>query len=178
MWKSVLAGTTALAIAGGSFAYAQQGSGGPDHANRWRPTAEDISALGDARIAAIHAGLKLNADQEKSWPAVEAALREIGKQRADRFAARASADMPKGPKDPIERMNKRAEAMTQRGAALKKLADAAGPLYKTLDEGQKHRFAMLAHLEGRHGGGNEGREGPGRMHRGGTRGPERGPQPL
>jgi hypothetical protein len=178
MWKSILAGTTALAIAGGSFAYAQQGPGGPDHAKRWRPTAEDISALGDARVAAIHAGLKLNADQEKSWPAVEAALRDLGKERADRFGARASADMPKGPQDPIERMNKRAEAMTQRGATLKKLADAAGPLYKTLDEGQKHRFAMLAHLEGRHGGDREGREGRGHMHHGGPRGPERGPQPL
>ena len=27
MWKTVLAGTTALAIAGGTFAYAQQGPG-------------------------------------------------------------------------------------------------------------------------------------------------------
>ena len=27
MWKAVLAGTTALAIAGGSLVYAQQGSG-------------------------------------------------------------------------------------------------------------------------------------------------------
>ena len=35
--------------------------------------------------------------------------------------------------------------MTQRGASLKKLADAVAPLYKSLDEGQKHRFVMLAH---------------------------------
>ena len=38
--------------------------------------------------------------------------------------------------------------MTQRGAALKKLADAAGPLYKSLDEAQKHRFIVLARLGG------------------------------
>lgn len=148
MWKSVLAGTTALAIAGGALAYAQQGSGGGglERVQRWRPTAEDISAFGDARIAALHAGLKLNAEQEKNWPPVESALRDLAKQRSERFAARANADRPK---DPIERLNLRAEVMGQRAAALKKVADAAGPLYKSLDEAQKHRFVMLARLNAR-----------------------------
>ena len=45
MWKTVLAGTTALAIAGTSLVYAQQGPGGPDRAQRWQPSAEDISAF-------------------------------------------------------------------------------------------------------------------------------------
>src|SRR5260221_10876901 len=94
MWKTVLAGTTALAIAGTSLVYAQQGPGGPARAQRWRPNAEDISAFADARIAAIHAGLKLNAEQEKNWPPVESALRDLAKLRAERFAAFASADLP------------------------------------------------------------------------------------
>jgi zinc resistance-associated protein len=119
------AGSTALAIAAGTFAYAQQGQDGRDFAPRWRPSAEDISALSDARIAALHAGLKLNAEQEKIWPPVEAALRDLAKQRADWFAARASADRPT---DLIERLKLRADTMTRRGAALKKLADAASPL--------------------------------------------------
>jgi zinc resistance-associated protein len=187
MWKTVLAGTAALAIAGGSFVYAQQGPGGPERGPRsergphWRMSAEDIAAFGDARIAAVHAGLKLTAEQEKNWPAVESALRDLAKQRSERFAARASADQPKDlPKDLIERLNHRADAMTQRGATLKKLADAAAPLYKSLDEGQKHRFVMLTHLEGRHGDGVRG--GPGHrgmggwMHRG-PMGPEGGPRP-
>lgn len=178
MWKTVLAGTTALAIAGTSIVYAQQGPAALDHIHNWRPSAEDISALGDARIAALHAGLKLNAEQEKNWPAVESALRDLAKQRSERFAARASADRPK---DPVERLALRADAMTQRGAALKKLADAAGPLYKSLDEGQKHRFVMLAQLRGREfgdeRGGPHGHRGMGGwMHRG-PGGPERGPQP-
>lgn len=176
MWKTVLAGTTALAIAGTSLVYAQQGPGGPDRMSHWRPSAEDISAFGDARIAAVHAGLKLTPEQEKNWPAVESALRDLAKQRSERFAARASAD---GPQDPVERLALRAEAMTQRGAALKKLADAAGPLYKSLDEGQKHRFAMLARLGGRQSMSERGRHGHqghgGWMHRG-FGGPERGPQ--
>ena len=177
MWKTVLAGTTALAIAGTSLVYAQQGPGGPDRMHQWRPSAEDISALGDARIAALHTGLKLSVEQEKNWPAVESALRDVAKQRSTWFAAHASADKPK---DAIERLNLRADAMTQRGAALKKLADAAGPLYKSLDEGQKNRFVMLAHLEGREFGNERGPHGHrgmgGWMHRG-PGGPERGPQP-
>lgn len=175
MLKTVLAGAAALAIAGTSLVYAQQGPGGPDRPHRWRPSAEDISAFGDARIAAIHAGLKLTPEQEKHWPAVESALRGLAKQRSERFAARASAERPK---DPVERLALRAEVMTQRGAALKTLADAAKPLYASLDEGQKHRFAMLARIGGggRFGHG-QGREGF--MHRGphGPRGPEQGPQP-
>ncbi len=148
--KTILAGTTALALAGTTLAYAQQGPGKGDHArHHWQPSAQDRAAFGDARVAAVHAGLKLNADQEKNWPAVEAALRDVAKQRSERFAARASADKPKGP---IERMSARADAMTERGAALKKLADAAGPLYSSLDDAQKHRFTVLARLSGREGG--------------------------
>ncbi len=178
MWKTVLAGTAALAIAGTSLVYAQQSPGGPDRAQRWQPNAEDIAAFGDARIAAVRAGLKLTAEQEKNWPAVESALRDIAKQRSERFAARASANRPT---DPVERLALRADVMTQRGAALKKLADAAGPLYKSLDEGQKHRFTMLARLDGgRHADGERGRHGHrgmgGWMHRG-PGGSERGPQP-
>lgn len=182
MLKLVLAGTTALAIAGASFAYAQPGPGGQERGHHARMSAEDLTAFSDARVAALHAGLKLTPEQEKNWPAVEAAYRDMAKQRSDRFAARASGDKPT---DPIERMNLRAEMMTQNGAALKKLADAAGPLYKSLDEGQKRRFVMLARLGGRNGGGwHEGRHhrgGPGdrgeRDHERGPMGPDGGARP-
>jgi zinc resistance-associated protein len=144
MWKTILAGSTALAIAGATLAYAQQSPGERDFAPRWRPSAEDITAFGEARIAALHAGLKLTPEQEKNWPAVESAMRELIKQRSARLAA--SGDRPT---DPVERLELLADTLTQRGAALKKLADAAGPLYKSLDDAQKHRFLMLARLEGR-----------------------------
>ena len=61
------------------------------------------------------------------------------------FAARASADRPT---DLVERLNLRADTMTQRGAALKKLADAARPLYKSLDNVQRHRMVLLVRLTG------------------------------
>jgi len=180
MWKTVFAGSTALAIAGATLAYAQQGPGGRDFAPRWRPSAADITAFGEARIAGLHAGLKLTPDQEKNWPAVETAMRDLAKQRSSWFTTRASADRPK---DPVERLALRADIMSQRGAALKKLADAVVPLYKSLDDAQQHRFIVLARLgAGRFAGhGMRGRRGE--MHRGPggfERGPMRpggGPQP-
>jgi len=178
MWKIVLAGSTALAIAGASLAYAQQGPNERDFAPRWRPSAADVSAFADARVAAIHAGLKLTPEQEKNWPAVESALRDMATQRSERFAARASADRPT---DPVERLALRADMLSKRGAALKKLADAAGPLYKSLDDAQKHRFVMLARLGGRHFGEHGGRWHGWMMRRGpgapGPMDPQRAPQP-
>jgi zinc resistance-associated protein len=172
MWKTVLAGTTVLALAGASFAYAQQGSDARAH--RWRPSTADISAFGDARIAAIHAGLKLTPEQEKNWPGVESALRDLAKQRSEWFAARASANRPT---DPIERLSLRAKVMQERGAALKRLADASGPLYQSLDDAQKHRFTVLARLDGRQFGHWRGHH-HWRGHDGWRRAPaERGAQP-
>lgn len=160
MWKTVLATSTALAIAGSTLVYAQQGPGNGKggEAHRWRPSAEDIAAYGDARIAALKAGLKLTAEQEKLWPPLEKALRDQAKQRSERFAAHANAERPK---DPVARMKLRAERMTQTGASLKTVADAAAPLYASLDDAQKKRFTAMARFEGRrfaqaHGRGHHG----------------------
>src|SRR4051794_14887582 len=62
MKKILLAGTAALVLAGSTAVYAQHRPWFHDH---MRMSAEDRAAFADARIAAIHAGLKLTADQEK-----------------------------------------------------------------------------------------------------------------
>lgn len=146
MWKAVLAGTTAVAIAGSSLVYAQQRQGRPDGMMRRQPNIEDIRAFGEARLAALKAGLALNAEQEKNWPQFEQAARDFGKLRLDRLSARIEARRDAQPRttDPVERLRRRATAMTETGAALKKLADATDPLYKSLDDAQKRRFAVLA----------------------------------
>ncbi len=184
MWKTIVAGTTALAIGGTALAYAHPGQGKGDRAQRWRPSAEDITAYGAARIAALKAGLELTAEQEKLWPTVETAMRELAKQRAERIAAR---DQAQKPTNPIERLGRRAEAMQTRGAALKKLADAAKPLYDSLDDAQKRRFMVLARLDARSSYGYHGwrgrhdRRGGWHHHRGphgyGFGGPDRSPGP-
>jgi hypothetical protein len=153
MWKPVLAGIAALSISGAGLAYAQQ-TQKPD-APRYRPSLEDRAAMVDARIAALREGLKLTAEQEKHWPAVETALRDLAKQRQatmeQRRAARGSDQQAARP-DAIARLRRGADAMASRGENLKKLADAAEPLYQTLDEGQKHRFARLLRVGGPRGG--------------------------
>src|ERR1700710_2405830 len=160
MKKVLLAGVAALAIAGSTVAYAQ-------HHRQWfhdeRMSAEDRAAFADAGIAAVKAGLKLNADQEKLWPPVESAVRDFAKLRIDRANARMNAPRndtgdaqkqdSRNPRDPVARLRDRAETMATTAAAMKRVADAADPLYKTLDDGQKRRLAMLTHMGGRFGGG-------------------------
>jgi hypothetical protein len=154
MWKAALAGTAALAIIGSSFVYAQQrgpenfGRGFDRGSERFRPNLDDMRAFADARLAALHAGLGLNADQEKNWPAFEQASRELSKLRLDRVAADVNARRDRGPQgnDPGERLHRRAAQMTETGAALKKVADAVDPLYKSLDDAQKRRFALLERM--------------------------------
>lgn len=152
MWKSVVAGTLALGVAASSLAYAQQqrqqGPDRPGREVRARLTTEDFQAFTDAHIAALKAGLKLSADQEKNWPPVEAAIRDLAKQREGRMEQRrAQMQERRGgaePRDAIALLRNRADTMTERAAGLKKLADAAEPLYKSLDDGQKRRLRMLA----------------------------------
>jgi hypothetical protein len=116
-----------------------------------RMNPEDRAAYTDARIAAVHAGLKLTDDQEKLWPPVEAAVREFAKLRIDRANARMNAprddSSQQKPDDPVARLRDRAETMAASAAAMKKIADAADPLYKSLDDGQKRRLAFLTHMD-------------------------------
>lgn len=131
MWKAALVGTAALALIGSSLVYAQQ-FGRPNGFDRPRPNLEDMRAFADARIAALHAGLELTPDQEKNWPPFEQAAREMAKLRLDRITAAVSARRDRQPQsnDPADRLHRRAAAMTETGAALKKVADAVDPLYK------------------------------------------------
>ena len=149
MRKFTIAAVAVLAIAGSTAVYAQHRDWGHGHT---RMSAEDRAAFADARIAAVHAGLKLNADQEKLWPPVEAAVREFAKLRIDRANARMNAPADSPQPDPVTRLREHADNMVASAAAMKKIADAADPLYKTLDEGQKRRLSVLTRMDGGFGG--------------------------
>jgi hypothetical protein len=152
MRKFAIAGVAALALAGSTAVYAQH-RWFHDHMGQMRLSPEDRAAFADARIAAVHAGLKLNADQEKLWPPIESAVRELVKLRIDRANARANAKPDDSkPDDPVARLRERADTMAITATAMKKIADAADPLYKTLDDGQKRRLAILTHRAGRFSG--------------------------
>src|ERR1700682_4913110 len=155
MKKTMLAGVAALVIAGSTAVYAQYRPWIHDHV---RLSPEDRAAFADARIAAVKAGLKLPPDQEKLGPPIEAAVRDFAKLRIDRANARMNAQRDDAqeaqkPDDPVARLRERADTMATTAAALKRIADAADPLYKTLDDGQKRRLALLTHMGGRSGGG-------------------------
>ena len=150
MKKALLAGVAAVMLAGSTAAvYAEPWS----HRHHSRMSVEDRAAYADARIAAVKAGLKLTPDQEKLWPPVEQAVRDLMKQRIERSDARMQArrDAERDGKtiDPVTRLRDRADAMAATAGAMKRVADAAEPLYKTLDDGQKRRLATLTRKEGR-----------------------------
>jgi zinc resistance-associated protein len=181
MSKTLLVGATALMIGAASFAAAQPypggmmgdggmmggRMGGHGQGGQQQYSPDDARAFVDARIAALHAGLKLTAEQEKNWPPFEQAYRELAQQRVQwRTEQRNQAQ----PDSPIDRLQRRADRLSVEGAALKKLANASAPLYQSLDDGQKRRFAVLArpggarqHSAFRHGGGR----GPGWSDQGG-----------
>jgi len=156
MLKPVMTVAAVLAIAGSSVVYAQQrlgGAGGDGDGTRvvqrYRPSIDDIKAFADARIAAVKAGLELTPDQEKNWPQFEQAVRDLVKLRIQYIEARRAREAAgdqQTPANPFDRLQQRAEAMSQRSAALKHVADAGAPLYQSLDDAQKHRFKFLAHM--------------------------------
>lgn len=165
MKKIILAGVAAVAIAGSTAVYAQH------RHHHHRMSMEDRAAFVDAKIAAVKAGLQMSPEQEKMWPPVEAAVRDFAKQRmamanaraSERDARRAERDQknsqnstPANPaaapaRDPVARLRDRADRMAATATGLKKIADAADPLYKSLDDGQKRRLTVLTRMGGRHG---------------------------
>ncbi len=103
---------------------------------------EDRGAFFDARIAAVKAGLKLTAEQEALWPPAEAAVREGFAKRAE---MRAKMQAQGRPADPVDGMRRMADASTARGELMRKIVDAAQPLYASLSDAQKSRLTVLMH---------------------------------
>jgi LTXXQ motif family protein len=104
-------------------------------------SANQTSDQNDARTARIRADLRLTPDQENNWSGFESAMRDYNKKRSDReVALRADGAQQKGPADIIEQMRRGADTMTERSADQKKLADAAQPLFASLNDQQKRRF--------------------------------------
>jgi hypothetical protein len=93
------------------------------------------SILNDAQIASIKERLHLSADQERMWPAVEAALRNIAYARAHdrRQPAGAASDVA---------------ALDPSSAEVQGLKSAAVPLLMSFSDEQKNEVKSLAHVMG------------------------------
>jgi hypothetical protein len=121
---------------------------GQSRGMRGRFSPEDMSAFMDAHIAALKAGLKLSAEQERLWPPVEGAIRNLtGLHLTHMQAMRQTRAMMAS--DPVGLLRGMADHMSQGADAMRKLADAAAPLYTTLDEGQKRRLQVLVRMGSR-----------------------------
>jgi hypothetical protein len=143
MSKKLFAGLAALFLSASSLAYAQAPAT-PIQAPQIL-SANDLKALTDRRIEIIKITLGLTPDQEKYWPAIEEAIR--GRAMARHLRLERMASMLLGEQhvsDPLQLLRMRADALAERAAGLKKLADAWQPLYETLDQNQKARMRFLA----------------------------------
>lgn len=113
-----------------------------DQWDRAELTPNQINDQFAARTARIKADLRLTPEQEKNWPAFENAVKDIGKRNADlQVALRADRAQLKGPFDVIQQMREEARFLGGRSADQTALADAAAPLYASLNDQQKQRFA-------------------------------------
>jgi gas vesicle protein len=113
-----------------------------DRSDRAELTANQITNEFAARTARIKADLRLTPEQEKNWPGFESAMGDMGKRYGDRqTAVQADRTQQKAPPDVIEQLRDEAQFLSDRSADRKTLADAAQPLYASLDDQQKRRFA-------------------------------------
>jgi hypothetical protein len=144
MKKHLLIGAMAAALA---FPAIRPAAAEPvDAAAEARQYAEDHATLVDARVAALKAGLKLTPAQETNWNTLEKVLREVVAARSARrlaFLAQAAAFHEKD--EVVQGMKLVGKNLAARGEELQKVAEAAAPLFESLDAAQKHRFALLLH---------------------------------
>ena len=142
-------------------------------AERSASTISQSTDRAEARIAILKADLRLSADQAQHWAGLESALNDIAAKRAKRWAesndlqtGRASSNVPVAPEtsitedeqrrdtdserdarnarlDDIGEMRRDADAYAVQAAELRQIADAAQPLYDTLDDRQRHRLVQF-----------------------------------
>ena len=142
MSKFAVAGLVAFCITGALPVHAQvMPLAGPPQE---QITEADLKTITERRIDLVKAALQLTPAQQKFWPAVEAAIRGRADARRTRLMQIAGYAKEQRERSPLELLSDRADALTARGAALKKLVGAWQPLYESLDEVQQIRLRFLA----------------------------------
>lgn len=115
-------------------------------------TAEQIVANSDANIERIKKELNLSPEQEKHWNAFNSAMHYLGHNGADRLKLRVARAQRDPPDDIIEQMRNEAQFLNDRAVDQRNVADAAEPLFSSLDDKQKQTFinemVRLSHERG------------------------------
>ena len=115
-------------------------------------TAEQIVANSDADIDRIKSELNLTPEQEKHWTAFNSAMHYLGHNGADRLNLRIARAKRDPPDDIVEQMRNEAQFLNDRAGDQRAVADAAEPLFTSLDDKQKTIFIQemvrLSHERG------------------------------
>lgn len=115
-------------------------------------TAEQIVANSDANIERIKRELNLTPEQEKNWNAFNSAMHYLGNNGAERLNLRIARAKRDPPDDIIEQMRNEAQFLNDRAVDQRNVADAAEPLYLSLNDKQKQYFidqmVRLSHERG------------------------------
>jgi hypothetical protein len=115
-------------------------------------TPEQIVANSDAYIERIKAELNLTPEQEKNWSGFSSAMHYLGHNGADRLNLRVARAQRDPPDDIIEQMRNEAQFLVDRAQDQRNVADAADPLFASLDDKQKQIFidemVRLSHERG------------------------------
>jgi hypothetical protein len=196
MKKIALLATAALMATTGTIAFAQNQGGtpapvqpAPQQENRQGPprmSEGDFNRLLDARVAAIKAGLKLSADQERLWTPVENAIRTSATERFSNVQQRRENRDERRSQDFMQRLEQRSTRMTEGSQRFSAVATALRPLWDSFSEDQKRIAPRLMReaIDGgsgwnKRGGRHHGRDGrhAGMRHHGGDHGGPRGAAP-
>jgi hypothetical protein len=115
-------------------------------------TAEQIVANSDANIERIKKELNLTPEQEKHWAGFNSAMHYLGHNGADRLKLRVARAKRDPPDDIIEQMRNEAQFLNDRAVDQRNVADAAEPLFTSLNDKQKAVFIQemvnLSHERG------------------------------
>jgi LTXXQ motif family protein len=115
-------------------------------------TAEQIVTNSDANIERIKKELNLTPEQEKHWAGFNSAMHYLGHNGADRLKLRVARAQRDPPDDIIEQMRNEAQFLNDRAVDQRNVADAAEPLFTSLDDKQRVVFIQemvnLSHERG------------------------------
>ena len=146
MKRTVVAALVVGSLSAPIIALAAEGDQQASRAERMQQWTADRETVLDAKLSGMKAGLGLTADQEKLWAPFEAAVKDAAKSRIDAIGEMMRMRSQGERLSPVDHLEAMADRLSQGATNIKKIADAAKPLYDGLDESQKHRFGMLGRM--------------------------------
>jgi hypothetical protein len=122
-----------MIVYAGAFAIATIGLLSDLPAGRANEFAAEASQQTQINIGRIRSVLRLTAEQERYWPAVEAALRDIARKQAH-----------SEPAGFVRRISNRVVSIVLNSTAIERLAVAVRPLIASLSDDQRRAASGLA----------------------------------